>query len=273
MLKKLLKNKKGLALESAVLFMVVIFSFCFLLSTLTITGHNRAKIEKAKIENDRNLDLLVEDYLAYVDKVIVPAAVTSAAPEVSSTPTDSSGDGAGESSSSSSESESASPSSSSSESVSPSEPESSTETAVSPPVEPESPENQSVAVEPVDISYEYPLLSPLDNTEGGNSSTESESSDSGTESSAEETVKPSTLKFEEYLMNNENTKLAAYDYENYSYISMVQENNGFMLFSFYVIHKSSNSTVLTMEVFKANIANGQWTTINFINKATQINNP
>ena len=56
-----------MVLESAIIFMVAIFAFCLLLSSLTLTGYNQVKIEKIKAKNDLNLDLVAEDYLAYVN--------------------------------------------------------------------------------------------------------------------------------------------------------------------------------------------------------------
>ena len=80
MFKKLLKNKKGFVLETAILFMLAIFSMCFLLSTLTITGHNRAKLEKIKIDNDILIDKIVEDYLLYISSVDVTKADAAESP-------------------------------------------------------------------------------------------------------------------------------------------------------------------------------------------------
>ena len=81
MFKKLLKNKKGFVIETAILFMLAIFSMCFLLSTLTISGHNRAKLEKIKFENELNVDRIVEDYLSYISSVDVTKNGETDSPE------------------------------------------------------------------------------------------------------------------------------------------------------------------------------------------------
>ena len=47
-LKQILKSKRGMALENAILFMLIIFSLCALLTSLTLIGHYQVKIEKMK---------------------------------------------------------------------------------------------------------------------------------------------------------------------------------------------------------------------------------
>lgn len=71
-------------METAVIFMLCIFLFCFILSTTSLISHNRVKIENTKIDNDINIDLMIEDYLAYIETVYVaspapPAQETTAA--------------------------------------------------------------------------------------------------------------------------------------------------------------------------------------------------
>lgn len=52
-------------LETVIIFMVAVFSFCFLLSTLTLSSHTRVKLEKIKIASDVEVDAIVEDYLKF----------------------------------------------------------------------------------------------------------------------------------------------------------------------------------------------------------------
>lgn len=60
---RILKDKKGLALENAILFMMIIFSLCFLLASFALIGHYQAKIENIKIIQRVELDQIGEDYL------------------------------------------------------------------------------------------------------------------------------------------------------------------------------------------------------------------
>lgn len=60
---KKLKNKQGMAIENAILFMLVIFSLCALLTTLTALGRFQIQIDKTKLVYDVELDEIGEDYL------------------------------------------------------------------------------------------------------------------------------------------------------------------------------------------------------------------
>lgn len=70
---KVFKNKKGAALEMAILFMVIVFCFCTLLTTMTLTARSRIKLEKVyfnlDLDNDPNADEIVEDCLAYLKMI------------------------------------------------------------------------------------------------------------------------------------------------------------------------------------------------------------
>lgn len=70
---KVFKNKKGAALEMAILFMVIVFCFCTLLTTMTLTARSRIKLEKVyfnlDLDNDPNADEIVEDCLAYLMQI------------------------------------------------------------------------------------------------------------------------------------------------------------------------------------------------------------
>ena len=61
---KFLKNKRGMALESAILFMIIIFMFCSLIMTMTLIGHHQLKIENTAILRDAALDQIGEDFVA-----------------------------------------------------------------------------------------------------------------------------------------------------------------------------------------------------------------
>lgn len=65
-LKQILKCKKGIAIENAILFMVIIFSLCALLTSLTLIGHYQVKIEKMTLLNKVDVEQIGEDYLAYL---------------------------------------------------------------------------------------------------------------------------------------------------------------------------------------------------------------
>lgn len=77
-LKNILKDKKGAALEMAIFFMMIIFCFCTLLTTMTLTARSRIKIEKAYLNIDLNTDRVAEGYLLYLDdfnkKVLINGA-------------------------------------------------------------------------------------------------------------------------------------------------------------------------------------------------------
>lgn len=62
---RILKDKKGIALENAILFMLVIFSLCFLIASLTLTGHYQTKIDDILLDQKVELDQIGEHYLKY----------------------------------------------------------------------------------------------------------------------------------------------------------------------------------------------------------------
>ena len=63
-LKQILKSKKGIALENAILFMVIIFAFCALLTSLSLYGLSLTKLEKSTLTNKVALEQIGEDFLA-----------------------------------------------------------------------------------------------------------------------------------------------------------------------------------------------------------------
>ena len=72
---KILKDKRGIALENAILFMIIIFALCTLLTNLTLLGHYQLKIEKVTLDRAIMLDQIGEDY---VDSRITKAGFTLA---------------------------------------------------------------------------------------------------------------------------------------------------------------------------------------------------
>lgn len=65
---KLLKSKRGIALENAILFLLVIFSFCALLTGMVAIGHAQIKVDAAVLQRDVQIDQIGEDYLTSVRK-------------------------------------------------------------------------------------------------------------------------------------------------------------------------------------------------------------
>ena len=61
-------NKKGIALESAILFMVVLFSLSMLLMTIVTSAAYRIKANDAGSESRLTADQLGETYLSYLDE-------------------------------------------------------------------------------------------------------------------------------------------------------------------------------------------------------------
>lgn len=64
MSKRLLRSKRGMAMESAILFMLIIFSLCALLSAVTLTGHYQNKLEQQLLESKTKIDQFGEWFLA-----------------------------------------------------------------------------------------------------------------------------------------------------------------------------------------------------------------
>ena len=60
---RILKSKKGIALENAILFLMVIFSLCFLIASFTLIGHYQGEIEKVQLAQRVELDQIGEDFL------------------------------------------------------------------------------------------------------------------------------------------------------------------------------------------------------------------
>ena len=80
-LRPLLKSKKGISLESAMLFMMIIFSFCFLLASLAIYGHYQVKIDSLLAEHYADKEQIGEDFVAYLQVADIQEAAVAAGPK------------------------------------------------------------------------------------------------------------------------------------------------------------------------------------------------
>lgn len=69
-LNKILKDKKGAALEMAIIFMLVIFCFCTLLTTMTLTSRSRIKLEKVFFDLDVNNEKSIEQCLIMAENAL-----------------------------------------------------------------------------------------------------------------------------------------------------------------------------------------------------------
>ena len=63
---KILKSKRGVAIENAILFLLVIFMLCALLASITIIANFQFKIDNMVLKNDVDLDQIGEDFIAYL---------------------------------------------------------------------------------------------------------------------------------------------------------------------------------------------------------------
>lgn len=63
---RILKDKRGAAIEMAILFLIVIYSFCLLISMTSLLGVQRSKIERLENGAAIEREQLAEDFVAYV---------------------------------------------------------------------------------------------------------------------------------------------------------------------------------------------------------------
>lgn len=61
---KILKNKKGVAIETALLFMIVIFFLCMTVMFIALQGYNDTQREREALERRVEIDQIGEDFLA-----------------------------------------------------------------------------------------------------------------------------------------------------------------------------------------------------------------
>lgn len=66
-LKQIFKSKRGVAIENAIMFMIVIFFLCALITSLTLLGFHEVRLEKALLLRDVEIDQIGEDFLASVN--------------------------------------------------------------------------------------------------------------------------------------------------------------------------------------------------------------
>ncbi len=83
-----LRSRRGVAMESAVLFMLIILALCTLVLTLSLMGRHQIKSQHNEIIADIEKDQIVEDFLAYVSAVTVtvPAQPGETTPSPSTPP-------------------------------------------------------------------------------------------------------------------------------------------------------------------------------------------
>ena len=63
-MKKLLKNKRGIAIESAILFMIIVFSFGFLLTGVAMTAHLRVKLNDSLLSREMEIEQIGENFVS-----------------------------------------------------------------------------------------------------------------------------------------------------------------------------------------------------------------
>ena len=67
---KILKNKRGIVFENAIIFMLVIFSLCFILTTITVINHYQAQNEINTLKRKVYLDQVGEYFLEYLQNEV-----------------------------------------------------------------------------------------------------------------------------------------------------------------------------------------------------------
>lgn len=60
-----LRDKRGAVMESALLFLLVIFLLCFLLTLVALSGHTETKLAEIRLENRLALDSIADGFIAY----------------------------------------------------------------------------------------------------------------------------------------------------------------------------------------------------------------
>lgn len=65
-MKKFKLTNKGMSIESAVVFMIVIFMFCSIITSLTLYSSYQAKTQNIYLERKIELDQIGESYVAYM---------------------------------------------------------------------------------------------------------------------------------------------------------------------------------------------------------------
>ena len=64
----ILKSKKGVAIENALLFMMIIFGLCFLVSFVALIGHHQYRLDDTLIKNRVELDQIGEAFVESIQE-------------------------------------------------------------------------------------------------------------------------------------------------------------------------------------------------------------
>ena len=62
-MKKILKSNRGLAIESAILFMLVLMTFSILISTVVMTAHSRVSLAEKQMKTRLELEQIGENFV------------------------------------------------------------------------------------------------------------------------------------------------------------------------------------------------------------------
>ena len=63
---KILKCKRGVAIENAIVFMIITFALCTLLIAVTLTGHYQMQLGNVSLLRDVDIDQIGEEFLSSV---------------------------------------------------------------------------------------------------------------------------------------------------------------------------------------------------------------
>ena len=66
----ILKSKRGVAIENAILFILVVFSLCSLLTMIALIANYQFKIDNIVLQQDVDLDQIGEDFVARVPELV-----------------------------------------------------------------------------------------------------------------------------------------------------------------------------------------------------------
>ena len=64
---KLLKNKRGMAMESAILFMLIVFMFGLLLTGVAMTSHLRVNVNNTLLSRELEIEQIGENFVYSLD--------------------------------------------------------------------------------------------------------------------------------------------------------------------------------------------------------------
>lgn len=73
---KRLRDKRGAVMESALLFLLVVFLLCFLLTLVALGGHASTEIAEVRLAQRLQIEQIAEDFTAYAKKNADPLAYT-----------------------------------------------------------------------------------------------------------------------------------------------------------------------------------------------------